>query len=117
MHMMAGGLSYRIVRIEGKTDSSSIITNLPEPVSYSLYPNPARAGARISISYTKGQSPQLVQLLSFTGQLLAAQREQKHEGAGTVSLQLPAALTPGLYYVRIIPQNGEKAVTKKLVVQ
>jgi Secretion system C-terminal sorting domain len=80
-----------------------------EPVS--VYPNPAKSGTMIHLR-TGNSTPKTIQIVNLLGELVYT---GSFNTTGSMSILLPASLSPGLYIVKLF--TGNKVETKKIQVQ
>ena len=76
--------------------------------SYLVYPNPAQAGDKITLSLTESNA--IIRLLNLMGQEVA---QYKWDKTGEMAIDLPAYLKTGVY---ILTVNGKREYTTKIVV-
>lgn len=115
-----GGLSVvRSIKItswkQRLTDTLEACHLLPKK-ELSVYPNPVRPGAAISLSWQVEEGKYQVCLFNMAGALI--QQRNMHVGStGQVDLlEIPATLSKGVYILRAIGAGNGKTYSRKLVV-
>lgn len=91
---------------------SSVIT---EQLSASVFPNPVNAVANLRIDAPEDVRSVAVVVTNLAGKTVR-QLQVDTYGSTTIALDV-ADLTPGLYLLRLVDSNGEKAYTTKLLKQ
>lgn len=113
----ASSLYYRlkIIGMDGNITYSQIVRlslNSTMAGKITLYPNPVRKGTQLQISISNGVLRQY-KLITATGQVLL--QKDGLSINGTSSLQLPAAMAVGVYYLQLQTDKGmfnERVIVK-----
>ena len=117
-HGIAGGL-VSVPRQPKQTIFHKFTRFLADSVSKSLvlYPNAAKPGSVVNISYKIDKGRYFIHLVSLAGQAL--QEEAINIGAktNTLSFRLQNNISAGQYSVVIINSRGKRISTGKLIVQ
>lgn len=92
-------------------DNAKIIEN-----SLKIYPNPASKNSIIHLSIKDAGNYQ-VHLFDNTSRLLHAEENTTTVKQQSIDLPLPAGMSSGIHYVRIINMNTKKSYVEKLIVQ
>jgi hypothetical protein len=88
--------------------SPNAVTNVVNDANVKVYPNPV-SGRTISIEVANANGEWKYELINMTGQTIAA--DALHGTNNTITL--PASVTPGIYYVRIM-NNGKQVAVQAL---
>jgi len=116
MSMMMGAVSY--VR---SCDIKSVpLTKTPEQAmpSFSVYPNPAPAGALVTISLGDNLPvPETVQLYSVTGELVQSAANELDEESRVFNLHMPSSLAPGVYFIRLVHSPTKMTYAQKIIIR
>jgi hypothetical protein len=82
-----------------------------------LYPNPASRGTAVRLSCPPDLLGECkLELFNSNGALLQERSVEWRDKSQTESLNLPASLSAGVYFVKMSPAGTGKVVTRKLVV-
>lgn len=117
IQIMMGGISVcRVETVEQEKDSAVEDVNINKEIKFAAYPNPVRAGSSLNVSFESSEDlPQLVQLLSSSGQLIS-QLKQNEKGLNRViNLQIPSNVSSGIYFLQMVTKNKEVKTTKIIV--
>ena len=83
----------------------------------SIYPNPVRKGAAVTLSW-QGMEPgfYMVELFNAAGAVVRQRAMQVNAKEQVDLLEIPASLSGGIYFLRAAKAGEAKVVTRKLVV-
>ena len=115
---MMGGISVcRVEKVEQENDSAVANVEINKEIKFTAYPNPVRAGSSLNVSFESSEDlPQLVQLLSSSGQLISQTKQNEKRFNRVINLQIPSNVSPGIYFLKMVTKNkGVK--TAKIIVE
>ena len=116
--IMMGGISTKTTMMEiNKTGVHEMKKSGPVP-GFLVYPNPVSAGSLVTLSLNEGlQMPELVEIFSGSGQLIASIRQNPSVQATVFNLTIPSATTTGMYFIRLTRKDWQKPLTQKIIVR
>jgi hypothetical protein len=83
---------------------------------YSMFPNPVKAGALLTITHSKtAEAPELVQIINSAGQVISSIRQNGSEYATVFNISISSNVSEGVYFVQLIAK-GKLIKTEKVVV-
>ncbi len=113
--MLLGGIGIKGIPLKEKAEEFTPIKPAPVP---RLFPNPAQAGALITIAYKEEDSmPDMVQIFTSGGQLVRQEIISVAKDASVFNLNLPSNLKPGMYLLKFSDSKNNTHHTEKLVIQ
>lgn len=118
VQIMMGGISVcRVEKVEQEKDSAAENVKINKEIKFMAYPNPVRAGSSLNVSFESSEDlPQLVQLLSSSGQLISQTKQNEKRFNRVINLQIPSNVSPGIYFLKMVTKNkGVK--TAKIIVE
>jgi Secretion system C-terminal sorting domain len=121
-HPVAGNNVYRLKMVDSKNGfkySSTKIVNsvmqVKESVGFTAYPNPARPGASIKLDVNQpGQYE--VRMHDLSGKKVYSDRVVSGQHA-TLNIQVPNALSAGIYIIKLTGQGNLNHFQQKIVLQ
>jgi hypothetical protein len=81
-----------------------------------VYPNPARRGSVVSLSWKVKAGEYQVGLFNAAGALVQQRVLEVHDGSQVDLFEIPAGLSGGVYFLRAVKSGGGKEITGKIVV-
>ena len=102
--------------LEKKVMDSAAFLGLGVKRELGVYPNPARRGTVVSLSWKVEQGSYQVGLFNSAGALLEQELLEVKDGAQIDLFEIPAVLPGGVYFLRAVKVGGGKEITKKIVV-
>ncbi len=99
-----------------KTDTiPTFIQKVFHPNAFKVYPNPAQSGSYVTVE-VKTEGSYSIQLYSNNGNLIMAEPFEAIKGVTQTAVNIPAGLTPGMYYIRLFDNKKNEQYTDKLMV-
>lgn len=100
---------------ETQTNKNEIkLNDLIEDANVTVYPNPVKAGSQITITSPNDKVIHQLQLFSSSGALIKTTQTNNQSDVNN-KFSLPASISSGTYFLRVILQ-GEKIKTAKIIV-
>jgi TonB-dependent SusC/RagA subfamily outer membrane receptor len=85
---------------------------------FKLYPNPVQKGGVIHIEMTSADNkPIKLNLLSQGGQLVFLQEQELYKGANSFTINTDSRWAAGIYFVRLVYENGRVLASEKIIIQ
>jgi len=116
MSMMMGAVSY----VRSCNIQSIPLTKTPEQAmpSFNVYPNPALAGALVTISLGDNLPvPETVQLYSVNGELVQSFSSQLDEESRVFNMHMPSSLAAGVYFIRLVHSSTKMTYAQKIIIR
>lgn len=115
----------RQVVMGGISSGISVINNIEKdeselkiPSAPKIFPNPASAGALITISFSnENLVPDRLQLFSSSGQLMHQVELNPSRESSVFNLHLPSSLKAGMYFLRLSNTQNNHVSTEKIIIQ
>lgn len=82
-----------------------------EPGKFGLYPNPSSGASNIRLIDSSNQNWERAEIYSTTGSLVLSTAINK----GSLSIELPLSLNPGIYLIRLIDQEQQSQAQKLII--
>lgn len=102
------------IRITSTTDDS--LSNRTDKLK--IFPNPVSRGSAITMEwYAKSDGRLKSQILSLDGKVLSAQNLTTYKGQNRLSFPTESRWSAGIYFIRIIDENGKPVRQEKILVQ
>lgn len=83
---------------------------------FKTYPNPAPRGSFVNIEVKRVGTYQ-IQLFNTNGSLVAAKSFEAENNTMQAPFEIPANLTAGMYYIKLVDAKKKKEYTDKIVIQ
>jgi hypothetical protein len=105
----------KMVDLDGKFTYSKVVKVTFNLLTMSLYPNPAKDKIYLknNIIFTNGEQIKVVMINTLGQQIL--NESLNTNGQDLITVNLPAGMTPGIYYLKATNSNGKKQSWKILI--
>jgi len=108
------GGAITILKLSGISLKDSIQKLFKGP-AFKAYPNPVPRGSNMQVEITKPGNYAL-QLFDNNGKLLLVKKIDAAQSAIKTSVDIPAAIAAGTYYVRLVDETTKKQYTDKIII-
>ncbi len=112
------GWSCGVRGIRITTDSLKKEKEYLMPLSSRIFPNPIQKGGILNFQIGNyGLQEKIVQVVSLNGMILLQQTFKPIDGKNTFRLQTDSRWSAGVYFIRLLYENGQVAASQKVVIQ
>jgi hypothetical protein len=112
--MIAGGISVMVSKKEISTEKNTRVA--PEEKKMTVFPNPVRSGAQVTIDYDFiNDTPKQIQLFSTGGNLITVKQFNWTKG-GKPSFVTPLSLPAGTYFIRLLTEKAHTQTSKIVII-
>ena len=93
-------------------------TREKDEIRFTIFPNPVVAGSLLTISFNEPvEMPEVVQLYTSGGLLLASMRQTATEEATVFNIAIPVNAEPGVYFLRLLNRKWGRSYIHKVSIR